>query len=60
LEVLAKRWADLGVVDASRFFVRLRLEDEVSITVFRDGRAVVEGTDEIAKAKSLHARYVGG
>jgi adenylyltransferase/sulfurtransferase len=58
--MLAKRWADLGPIDASRFFVRLRLEDEVSITVFRDGRAVVEGTDEIAKAKSLHARYVGG
>ena len=60
LEILAKRWADLGRIDASRFFVRLHLPEEITITVFRDGRAVVEGTDEIAKAKSLHARYVGG
>jgi adenylyltransferase/sulfurtransferase len=58
--MLAKRWADLGRIDASRFFVRLHLPDEVTITVFRDGRSVIEGTDEIAKAKSLHARYVGG
>jgi len=60
LALLAQRWGELGEVQAARFFVRLTLPDSLTLTVFRDGRTVVDGTDDIAKAKSLHARYVGG
>lgn len=57
---LADRWRDLGRVQTSRFFVRLTLPESLTLTVFRDGRTVVDGTDDISRAKSLHARYIGG
>lgn len=60
LDVLARRWRDLGAVQSTKFFVRLTLPDQETLTVFRDGRTVVDGTDDVAKAKSLHARFVGG
>lgn len=59
LEQLAARWSGLGEVSRNRFLVRLQLEGPHQITVFRDGRAVIGGTEDIRLAKSLHARYVG-
>lgn len=55
-------WRSLGKVDRSAFFVRLTLPDPANqtLTLFRDGRAVIGGTEEIAAARSLYARYVGG
>jgi molybdopterin/thiamine biosynthesis adenylyltransferase len=32
---------------------------EVSLTVFADGRALIQGTTDLAAARSLYARYVG-
>ncbi len=60
LSGLADRWQELGQVQRSRFFVRLTLADEMTLTVFRDGRTVVDGTDDVGRARSLHARYIGG
>lgn len=33
---------------------------QIEMTVFGDGRAIVKGTEEPARARSLYARYVGG
>jgi adenylyltransferase/sulfurtransferase len=33
--------------------------DGLEMTLFADGRAIVHGTDEVAKARSLYAKYVG-
>ncbi len=33
--------------------------DPYQITVFPDGRAIIQGTEEIAEAKTLYARYIG-
>ncbi|QEG41196.1 ThiF family adenylyltransferase [Roseimaritima ulvae] len=60
LAAVAARWQDIGSVDENAFFVRLHLEDEQSLTLFRDGRAVIGGTEDLALARSLYARYVGG
>lgn len=35
-------------------------ENEFEMTVFSDGRAIVKGTEEPARARSIYARYVGG
>ncbi len=35
-------------------------EPSIEITVFADGRAIVRGTEEPARARSIYARYVGG
>ena len=33
--------------------------DPYELTVFPDGRAIIKGTQDIALARSLYARYVG-
>lgn len=60
LAAVAARWQTIGRVDENAFFVRLHLSDEQSLTLFRDGRAVIGGTEDLAAARSLYARYVGG
>jgi adenylyltransferase/sulfurtransferase len=32
---------------------------EFQVTVFPDGRAVIGGTEDIAEARSVYAKYVG-
>ncbi len=45
-------------VKQNEYLVRFMSADN-EITVFRDGRAIVKGTDDISHARSLYARYVG-
>lgn len=59
LQRLADRWSGLGQVQQSRFFVRLSLDQGAVITVFRDGRTLVDGTSDIARARTLAAQFVG-
>ncbi len=58
LAQIATRWDALGRVQQNPFFVRLHLQDH-TLTLFRDGRAVVTGTDDIARARAIHAQFVG-
>lgn len=58
-EAFAQRWKDLGRVQMTRFFVRLYVDETTQLTLFRDGRVLVSGTSEVAKARSLHDRYIG-
>ena len=38
----------------------LRFEvDDVAVTLFSDGRALIEGVDDIDRALALYDRYVG-
>ncbi|MEM9644043.1 MAG: ThiF family adenylyltransferase [Planctomycetota bacterium] len=59
LASIAGAWEKLGEVQQTKFFVRLHLDQSKSLTLFRDGRAVVAGTDEVSEARSLYDRYVG-
>jgi len=58
LEALAARMSASGEVKSNPYLVRLRA-GEYELTVFRDARAIVRGTDDAALARSLYARYVG-
>ena len=58
LKSFAGRVAHLGDVKQNDYLVRFN-EGENEITVFRDGRAIVKGTDDVSVARSLYARYVG-
>lgn len=60
LQLMAKRWSGIGRVQSTPFFVRLFPDNDHSLTLFRDGRVVVTGTNEISEARSLCDRYVGG
>ncbi len=58
LETLAARLRGVGEVKSNPYLVRLRA-GAYELTVFRDARAIVRGTDDPATARSLYARYVG-
>lgn len=58
LEDLARKVASVGTVSVNRFLLRLSVPPYV-LTVFPDGRAIVGGTEDIAEAKSVHARFIG-
>jgi molybdopterin-synthase adenylyltransferase len=58
LDQLAEKLRDVGRVSFNRFLLRVEL-DAYTLTIFRDGRTIVSGTDDIAKARSIHAQVVG-
>lgn len=58
LPSLAARMQPVGEVTVNPFLLRLRLP-EYQITLFKDGRAIVSGTEDEARARSLVAQYVG-
>jgi adenylyltransferase/sulfurtransferase len=58
LDQLAARLEGVGPIVRNPFLLRLGVDD-YQLTVFPDGRTIVSGTDEIATARSLQAKYVG-
>ncbi len=60
LEDLEAKLSGTGRVTRNPFLLRLVLSDpDFDVTVFRDGRAIIKGTDDVTLAKSLYARYIG-
>jgi adenylyltransferase/sulfurtransferase len=57
-EELAGRLRGLGAVSYNTFLLRFAA-GEFELTVFPDGRAIIKGTNEIARARTLYAQYVG-
>ena len=58
LAALARRLEPLGEVRANGLLLRFRTPPH-TITVFPDGRALIQGTTDIGRARSLYARYIG-
>jgi molybdopterin-synthase adenylyltransferase len=58
LDELAARLQGVGQVVRNQYLLRLKVEGR-EITVFADGRAIVSGTDDIAAARAVYAKYVG-
>lgn len=58
LASLAARLEDLGDVKQNEYLVRF-CTGESEVTVFRDARAIVKGTDDISVARSIYARFIG-
>lgn len=57
---LAKKLKGVGEVSVNRYLLRLELSDpDYELTIFKDGRAIIKGTDKAATARSIYARYVG-
>ena len=55
----AQRLSNVGTVSQNPFLLRVDLPEERRITLFPDGRAIVQGTSDPAVARSLYARYIG-
>ncbi|MGB7203424.1 MAG: ThiF family adenylyltransferase [Pyrinomonadaceae bacterium] len=55
---LAEKLRNIADVKRNEYLVRFSI-DEKEVTVFRDGRAIVKGTDDPTVARVLYARFVG-
>jgi molybdopterin/thiamine biosynthesis adenylyltransferase len=58
LDDIAKRLEPIGQLERNRFLLRAVI-DGYQLTVFADGRAIINGTYDTAVAKSLYSRYIG-
>ncbi|HEV3260553.1 MAG TPA: ThiF family adenylyltransferase [Gemmataceae bacterium] len=57
-EQLARNLEALGEVSYNRFLLKFET-DGYQFTVFPDGRAIIKGTDDVDKARTLYAKYIG-
>ncbi|MHC4778786.1 MAG: ThiF family adenylyltransferase [Planctomycetota bacterium] len=58
LEALASRLEKAGKVSFNGFLLHLEVEGH-TLMVFPDGRCIVKGTEDLSRARSLVAKYVG-
>ncbi|HTB19724.1 MAG TPA: ThiF family adenylyltransferase [Bryobacteraceae bacterium] len=58
LRELAARLAPLGPVRANEFALRFEMPPYL-LTIFPDGRAIIKGTSDVDKARTLYAKYIG-
>jgi molybdopterin-synthase adenylyltransferase len=60
LEELAARLKNSGDVKLNQYLLRISPhESPYELTVFRDGRAIIKGTDDLATARGVYSRYIG-
>lgn len=57
-EDMARHLETLGNVSYNRFLLKFDAEGH-QFTVFPDGRAIIKGTSDVDKARTLYAKYVG-
>jgi len=58
LDALARQLQGVGQLSRNQFLLRLKVEG-YELTIFPDGRAIVGGTDDVATARTVYAKYVG-
>ena len=58
LRELASKLEKLGDVRCADFIMIFKI-GEFEISVFKDGRAIVKGTNDKKVARSIYARYIG-
>ncbi|MGL6095602.1 MAG: ThiF family adenylyltransferase [Fimbriiglobus sp.] len=59
---LAKQLQASGTVSANRFLLKFAVTDggeAYEFTVFPDGRAIIKGTPDADRARTLYAKYIG-
>jgi adenylyltransferase/sulfurtransferase len=57
-EDLARHLETLGEVSYNRFLLKFQVDGK-EFTVFPDGRAIIKGTNDVDKARTLYAKYIG-
>jgi molybdopterin-synthase adenylyltransferase len=55
---LSKQLSNSGTVSHNKFLLKFNV-DAFEFTVFPDGRAIIKGTDDCEKARTLYAKYIG-
>lgn len=55
---LAAKLGNLSDLKQNEYLLRF-MAGENEFTVFRDGRAIIKGVDDVSQARSLYAKYIG-
>jgi molybdopterin-synthase adenylyltransferase len=55
---LAERLRAAGEVKFNQYLLRFRTR-EYELTVFKDARSIISGTDQVSTARSVYAKYIG-
>ncbi len=58
LAALATRLAGLAAVTVNPWMLRAEVEPGIRLSIFSDGRAIVEGTRDEARGRTIVARYL--
>ncbi|NNE98243.1 MAG: thiazole biosynthesis adenylyltransferase ThiF [Pyrinomonadaceae bacterium] len=58
LQKLADSLENIGTIKLNEYLLRLNVED-YELTVFKDARAIIRGTDDTTVARSVYAKYIG-
>ncbi len=58
LTALSQKLESAGEVKGNDYLLRFRT-GEYELTIFQDARSIIRGTDDIATARSLYAKYIG-
>lgn len=58
LDYLKEKLVEVGEVEKLEGILRLKV-DNYQLNIFKDGRAIVKGTDDEEEARSVYARYLG-
>jgi adenylyltransferase/sulfurtransferase len=61
LSTIERRWAGAGPLFRTPYYLKLELvgREPAKLTLFPDGRLIVQGTEDVGRARSLYSRYVG-
>jgi adenylyltransferase/sulfurtransferase len=57
-EEMARHLRTMGEVSFNRFLLKFQA-DGYEFTVFPDGRAIIKGTSDVERARTLYAKYIG-
>ncbi|MBD3673650.1 MAG: ThiF family adenylyltransferase [Planctomycetaceae bacterium] len=61
LDDLHSKLSTSGSVTQNPYLLKFSpTESDHEFTIFKDGRAIIQGTDDLAEARSLYSRYIGG
>ncbi len=59
-EELAQRLKEAGDVQFNAYLLRLApFNTSYELTLFRDGRAIIKGTEDLGVARAVYSRYIG-
>lgn len=58
LEKLAEKLKNSGEIKLNEYLLRLKVDD-YELTIFKDARAIIRGTDDISTARGIYAKYIG-
>jgi molybdopterin-synthase adenylyltransferase len=59
-EELAERLKEAGEVHFNAYLLRLApFNTSYELTLFRDGRAIIKGTEDLGVARAVYSRYIG-